>query len=295
MTSPGDSLAGGESRWSGSQVKAVWRRLIRSKTALLGFVIVVIYILLAVFGPFLVRHDPFLQNLSLSYSPPSSTHFFGCDEYGRDIFSRILHGARVSLYIQVGAVALSLAIGLILGALGGYFGGILDEVLMRVIDILLAFPGMLLSLAIVAILGPSLNNLIIATGINSIPGFARITRGSVISVRENDYVTAARTIGETHFSIILRYVLPNAISPIIVQTTMRMATVLLTAAGLGFLGLGVQPPSPEWGTMLSAARVYLRSAPFVAIFPGVAIMIVVLGFNFLGDGLQDALNPRLKG
>ncbi|MDR1732936.1 MAG: ABC transporter permease [Synergistaceae bacterium] len=277
-----------------SQIKIIWLRLIRSKTALLGFIIVVVYLILALFGPLLTQYDPFLQNLDLSYSPPSLEHFFGCDEYGRDILSRILYGARVSLIIQTGAIAFSLIAGLILGALGGYFGGLPDEVLMRAIDILLAFPGMLLSLAIVAILGPSLHNLIIATGINSIPGFARVTRGAVISVRENDYVAAARTIGESHFSIILRYILPNAISPIIVQTTMRMATVLLTAASLGFLGLGVQPPSPEWGTMLSAARIYLRSAPFVAIFPGLAIMIVVLGFNFLGDGLQDALNPRLK-
>lgn len=165
---------------------------------------------------------------------------------------------------------------------------------MRLMDIMMAFPGILLALAIVAILGPSLTNLIVAIGINSVPGFSRVARGAVISVKKNDYVTAARAIGESDLSILFRYVLPNAISPIIVQTTMRMATVLLTAAGLGFLGLGVQPPSPEWGTMLSAARVYLRSAPHVAVIPGVTIMIVVLGFNFFGDGLQDALNPRLK-
>ena len=165
---------------------------------------------------------------------------------------------------------------------------------MRVMDVLLAFPGILLALAIVAMLGPDLRNLIIAIGVYSIPQFARITRGSVISVRQNDYVTAARAIGENQSSIILRYVLPNAISPIIIQTTLRMATVLLTAAGLGFLGLGVQPPEPEWGTMLSNARMYLRSAPMGAVFPGLSIMLVVLGFNFFGDGLQDALNPRLK-
>jgi peptide/nickel transport system permease protein len=161
-------------------------------------------------------------------------------------------------------------------------------------DVLLAFPGILLALAIVAVIGPDLHNLIIAIGIYSIPQFARITRGSVITVKQNEYVTAAMAIGESHFSTIVRYVLPNAVSPIIIQTTLRMATVLLTAAGLGFLGLGVQPPQPEWGTMLSTARMYLRSAPLVAVFPGVSIMIVVLGFNFFGDGLQDALNPRLK-
>lgn len=221
-------------------------------------------------------------------------HWLGCDEFGRDILSRILYGARVSLVIQFWAVMISLVIGTFLGSVSGYFGGRIDEVVMRLMDIMMAFPGILLALAIVAILGPSLTNLIVAIGINSVPGFSRVARGAVISVKKNDYVTAARAIGESDLSILFRYVLPNAISPIIVQTTMRMATVLLTAAGLGFLGLGVQPPSPEWGTMLSAARVYLRSAPHVAVIPGVTIMIVVLGFNFFGDGLQDALNPRLK-
>ena len=221
-------------------------------------------------------------------------HWLGCDEFGRDILSRLLYGARVSLVIQFWAVMISLVIGTFLGSVSGYFGGRIDEVVMRLMDIMMAFPGILLALAIVAILGPSLTNLIVAIGINSVPGFSRVARGAVISVKKNDYVMAARAIGESDLSILFRYVLPNAISPIIVQTTMRMATVLLTAAGLGFLGLGVQPPSPEWGTMLSAARVYLRSAPHVAVIPGVTIMIVVLGFNFFGDGLQDALNPRLK-
>ncbi|BDF79661.1 nickel/cobalt ABC transporter permease [Pyramidobacter piscolens] len=272
----------------------VWRRLRRSKTAVAGLVIVGVYLFLALCGPWLAPYDPYFQDLNLSYLRPCMDHWLGCDEFGRDILSRLLYGARVSLVIQFWAVMISLVIGTFLGSVSGYFGGRIDEVVMRLMDIMMAFPGILLALAIVAILGPSLTNLIVAIGINSVPGFSRVARGAVISVKKNDYVTAARAIGESDLSILFRYVLPNAISPIIVQTTMRMATVLLTAAGLGFLGLGVQPPSPEWGTMLSAARVYLRSAPHVAVIPGVTIMIVVLGFNFFGDGLQDALNPRLK-
>ncbi|MCI6260033.1 MULTISPECIES: nickel/cobalt ABC transporter permease [unclassified Pyramidobacter] len=272
----------------------VWRRLRRSKTAVAGLVIVGVYLFLALCGPWLAPYDPYFQDLNLSYLRPCMAHWLGCDEFGRDILSRLLYGARVSLVIQFWAVMISLAVGTFLGSASGYFGGKVDEIVMRLMDVMMAFPGILLALAIVAILGPSLTNLIVAIGINSVPGFSRVARGAVISVKKNDYVTAARAIGENDLSILFRYVLPNAISPIIVQTTMRMATVLLTAAGLGFLGLGVQPPSPEWGTMLSAARVYLRSAPHVAIIPGVTIMIVVLGFNFFGDGLQDALNPRLK-
>ena len=272
----------------------VWRRLRRSKTAVAGLVIVGVYLFLALCGPWLAPYDPYFQDLNLSYLRPCMDHWLGCDEFGRDILSRLLYGARVSLVIQFWAVMISLVIGTFLGSVSGYFGGRIDEVVMRLMDIMMAFPGILLALAIVAILGPSLTNLIVAIGINSVPGFSRVARGAVISVKKNVDVTAARAIGESDLSIMFRYVLPNAISPINVQTTMRMATVLLTAAGLGFLGLGVQPPSPEWGTMLSAARVYLRSAPHVAVIPGVTIMIVVLGFNFFGDGLQDALNPRLK-
>lgn len=272
----------------------IWRRLRRSKIAILGLVIVAVYVFLALFGPLIVPHDPFDQQLSNAFAKMSLKNPLGCDEFGRDILSRIIYGARVSLIIQVNSVFLALVIGVALGAFGGYFGGKKDEVIMRFMDIMLAFPGMLLALAIVAMLGPNMRNLIIAIGVYSVPQFARITRGSVLSVKENEYINAARSIGESDLSIIFRYVLPNALSPIIVQTTLRMATVLLTAAGLGFLGLGVQAPTPEWGTMLSNARMYMRIAPNVAFFPGLAIMIVVMGFNFFGDGLQDALNPRLK-
>ncbi|MFP4481613.1 MAG: ABC transporter permease [Thermovirgaceae bacterium] len=279
---------------SKTHVAVIWRRLKKSRIAVLGFVIVALYLVIALAGPYITPHDPFDQNLSKAFAPISWSNPFGCDEFGRDIFSRIIYGARVSLIIQLNSVFIALLIGVALGAVGGYFGGKIDEVIMRFMDIMLAFPGMLLALAIVAMLGPSMRNLIIAIGIYSIPQFARITRGSVLSVKQNEYITAARAIGESDLSIIFRYVLPNALSPIIVQTTLRMATVLLTAAGLGFLGLGVQPPIPEWGAMLSSARMYLRTAPFVAVVPGLAIMITVMGFNFFGDGLQDALNPRLK-
>ena len=277
-----------------SQGSLVVRRILRNPIAVAGLAIILGYLFIAAFAPHIAPFDPTAQDLSRSFAPMSVANPMGCDEFGRDILSRIIFGARTSLIIQFFSVCIALVIGVFLGAIGGYFGGWLDEAIMRVMDVLLAFPGILLALAIVAMLGPDLRNLIIAIGVYSIPQFARITRGSVISVRQNDYVTAARAIGEKQSSVILRYVLPNAISPIIIQTTLRMATVLLTAAGLGFLGLGVQPPEPEWGTMLSNARMYLRSAPMAAIFPGLSIMLVVLGFNFFGDGLQDALNPRLK-
>ena len=277
-----------------TQLALIWRRLSRNKAAIVGFFIVILYFVTAIFAPFFAPYDPYDQELANSFLPISFAHPLGCDEFGRDLLSRIIYGARISLVIQLGSIVIALTLGVFLGAIGGYYGGKLDEVIMRIMDILLAFPGMLLALAIISMLGPSLRNLIVAIGIYSLPQFARITRGAVIAVKENEYIKAAKAIGETNASIIWRYVLPNALSPIIVQTTLRMATVLLTAAGLGFLGLGVQPPTPEWGAMLSNARMYLRVAPGVAFFPGLAIMIVVLGFNLFGDGLQDALNPRLK-
>ena len=277
-----------------SMLRLTLVRLRRNHLAMIGLAIVLTLIFVAVFADYIAPFKYSRQHLRETLQAPNAKYLLGTDEFGRDVLSRLIYGARVSLVIQFWAVMISLVIGTFLGSVSGYFGGRIDEVVMRLMDIMMAFPGILLALAIVAILGPSLTNLIVAIGINSVPGFSRVARGAVISVKKNDYVTAARAIGESDLSILFRYVLPNAISPIIVQTTMRMATVLLTAAGLGFLGLGVQPPSPEWGTMLSAARVYLRSAPHVAVIPGVTIMIVVLGFNFFGDGLQDALNPRLK-
>ncbi len=277
-----------------SHIGIILRRLKRNPLSVVGMAIVLTYLLTALFAPYIAPHSPVAQSLNDSFAPMSFSHPLGCDEFGRDLFSRIVYGARISLLIQFGSVFMALLVGAALGTAGGYFGGKLDEIIMRAMDILLAFPGILLALVIVSVLGPNLRNLVITIGIYSIPQFARITRSAVISVKENEYILAAKVIGESHRSIIFRHVLPNCISPIIVQTTLRMATVLLTASALGFLGLGVQPPTPEWGAMLSNARMYLRSAPGVAFFPGLAIMFVVFGFNIFGDALQDAINPRLK-
>jgi peptide/nickel transport system permease protein len=213
---------------------------------------------------------------------------------GRDLLSRILYGARVSLQIQIVAVVLALIVGVLLGSLSGYLGGYVDSLIMRCMDILLAFPGIFLALGIIAALGPGLVNLMFAAGISSIPQFARIVRASILSLKEREFVEAALALGSGSSRIMFRHLLPNCLAPIIVQSTLRMATVLLTASGLSFLGLGVQPPTPEWGAMLSNSRSYLIVAPHVATIPGVAIMVVVVGFNLFGDGLRDTLDPRLR-
>jgi peptide/nickel transport system permease protein len=224
---------------------------------------------------------------------PDREHLLGTDPLGRDVLSRVIYGARISLQIQIVAVVIAMFVGTILGMVGGYYGGTFDNLIMRLMDILLAFPGIFLAIAIIAVLGPGLANLMLAAGVYSIPQFARIVRGAVLSLKEKEFVEAARAVGEKDFNILLRYLLPNSMAPIIVQTTLRMATVLLTASGLSFLGLGVQPPTPEWGAMLSNARAYLITAPHVATVPGLAIMLVVMGFNLFGDGLRDSLDPRL--
>jgi peptide/nickel transport system permease protein len=221
-------------------------------------------------------------------------HLLGTDSLGRDLLSRVIYGARISLEIQIVAVMIALIAGTIIGMIGGYYGGALDHTIMRMMDILLAFPGIFLAIAIVAVLGTGLTNPMLAAGIYYIPQFARVVRGSVISLKEREFVEAARAAGETDSNILFRYILPNSMAPLIVQTSLRMATVLLTASGLSFLGLGVQPPAPEWGAMLSNSRDYLITAPDAAIVPGLAIMFVVMGFNLFGDGLRDALDPRLR-
>ena len=271
-----------------------WRRLKRNKAALFGGAIVAVFVLVAVLAPYISPFDPIRGELDRRLEPPNREHPLGTDELGRDLLSRVIHGARVSLQIQLVSVALALVVGVLLGLFGGYYGGILDNLVMRVMDILLAFPGIFLAIAIIAVLGPGLWNLMLAAGIYSIPQFARIVRGSVLSLKEKEFIEAARASGEGDPSIIFLYILPNALAPIIVQTTLRMATVLLTASGLSFLGLGAQPPTPEWGAMLSNARSYLITAPHVATIPGLAIMVVVVGFNLFGDGLRDSLDPRLR-
>lgn len=277
-----------------TQLAEVWRRLKRNKAAIIGGLIVMVYVLVALLAPFISPYPPLEGNLAKRLQGPSLEHWLGTDALGRDVLSRVIHGARISLQIQLAAVLIALVLGTLLGLFGGYYGGFTDGLIMRIMDILLAFPGIFLAIAIIAVLGPGLMNLILAAGIYSVPQFARIVRGSILSLKEKEFVEAARASGESNVSIIFRYLLPNSMAPLIIQTSLRMATVLLTASGLSFLGLGVQPPHPEWGAMLSTARPYLITAPHVATFPGLAIMFVVMGFNLFGDGLRDSLDPRLK-
>jgi peptide/nickel transport system permease protein len=272
----------------------IWRRLARNRAAVIGGVIVILFILVALLAPVISPYPPNEGDLTKRLHPPSRENLLGTDSLGRDLLSRVICGARISLQIQVGSVLIALVIGTLLGMLGGYYGGKLDHLIMRLMDILLAFPGIFLAISIIAVLGPGLANLIVAAGIYSVPQFARIVRGSILSLKEKEFIEAARAAGEYDSSILFRYLLPNSLAPVIVQTTLRMATVLLTASGLSFLGLGVQPPTPEWGAMLSNARAYLITAPHVATVPGLAIMLVVMGFNLFGDGLRDSLDPRLR-
>ena len=277
-----------------SQAAEVWRRLKRNRAAIVGGVIVAIFVLVAVLAPLIAPFPPNEGDLGKRLQPPGRENLLGTDALGRDMLSRVIYGARISLQIQVVAVLIALVLGTVLGMVGGYYSGFVDNLLMRVMDILLAFPGIFLAIAIIAVLGPGLVNLMLAAGIYSVPQFARIVRGSVLSLKEKEFVEAARAAGESDFSILFRYLLPNSMAPIIIQTTLRMATVLLTASGLSFLGLGVQPPTAEWGAMLSTARSYIITAPHAATVPGLAIMFVVMGFNLFGDGLRDALDPRLR-
>ncbi len=277
-----------------------WHRLRRNRGALIGFGLVATFVLVAIFAPWLAPSGPREQNLSLVREGccpgPSTDNLFGVDQLGRDELSRILYGARYSLLIGVVSVAVGLSFGLVLGALAGYFSGIVDSVIMRLMDIMLAVPGLLLAIGIVAMLGPGIWQIMIAVGVVNIPVFARLLRGAVLAQRENDFVLAARAIGVPRRTILASHILPNAISPVIVQGTLALATAIIDVAGLGFLGLGPQDPAtPEWGTMLTGTIRYLQTAPHLAIIPGVAIVISVLGFNLIGDGLREALDPKLRG
>ena len=272
----------------------VLRRLLRHRAAVLGGTIVLVIVLAALLADVIAPYDPIEGRLVDMLQPPSRTHWMGTDEQGRDIFSRIIHGSRISLQVGLVAVGISLTTGTAIGAVSAYFGGWPDLVVMRIIDILLAFPSILLAIAITAILGPSLTNAMIAVGIVGMPVYARLVRASVLSIKEQDYVQAARAAGGGNLRILLRHVLPNALAPLIVQSTLSIGTAMLDAAGLSFLGLGARPPTPEWGAMLSGAQVYIQLAPWVVTFPGLAIMLAVLGFNLLGDGLRDVLDPRLR-
>ncbi|SDM18962.1 nickel transporter permease [Sediminibacillus halophilus] len=269
-------------------------RLIRSKTSFIGLLIILLLLVVAAMAPVVATHDPTDQQLLDRYLAPSGDHWLGTDELGRDIYSRIVYGTRISIQIGLIAVGISAVIGILLGGIAGYFGRWIDQIIMRVIDILMAFPSILLAIALVAVLGASLTNAMIAIGIVGVPQFARIVRSTVLSVKETEYIEAARAIGAKNNRILFQHVLPNCLAPIIVQATLSIGTAILDAAGLSFLGLGAQPPSPEWGAMLSDGRAALQTAPWVVAFPGLAIFLVVLGFNLFGDGLRDALDPRLK-
>jgi peptide/nickel transport system permease protein len=260
-----------------------------------GAVIVAIAVLAAVVGPLIAPFDPANQELALRLSGPTSTHWFGLDELGRDIFARVLVGARISLLVGLVVVGVSSTIGIALGSVAGYFGGAIDEAISRVIDILLAFPGLLLAIALVAVLGPSLTNVVLALSVIGWVGYARLVRGQVLRARELDFVQAAKALGASTPRILARHVIPTTLPAVSVQVTLGMGGAILAEAALSFLGLGVQPPTPSWGTMLNYGRGHLLDAPHLTIFPGLAIAILVLGFNFLGDGLRDALDPATQG
>ena len=277
-----------------------WRRLRRNPGALVGFGLVGLFVFIAIFAPVISPYDPRAQNLLLvahgCCQGPTWAHPLGADQLGRDELSRIFYGARFSLVIGVVSVSVGLSIGLVLGSIAGYLGGVVDTVIMRTMDVMLSIPGLLLAIGIVAALGPGLWQIMIAVGTTNVPIFARLLRGSILSQKENDFVLAARSVGVPRRSILVSHILPNAISPVIVQGTLALATAIIDVAGLGFLGLGPQDPgTPEWGTMLTQVDRYLQSAPFLAIVPGVAIVISVLGFNLIGDGLREALDPKLRG
>lgn len=267
-------------------------RLSKNKPALFGLSVLVVFFLVALFAAFLAPADPSELHLEEGLNGPSPHHLFGQDKLGRDILSRMVYGSRISLLVGITVVSISLMTGLIIGSVAGYFGGLLDEAIMRVVDIFLAFPGILLAIAITAVLGPSLRNVLIALCLMGWVGYARIIRGQILSVRELEYVQAARANGASPLRILSRHILPNIMAPVIVEATFGMAGAIIAEAGLSFLGLGVQPPTPSWGSMLAEGRQFLLLAPHLTTFPGLAIMLTVLGLNFIGDGLRDAFDVR---
>jgi peptide/nickel transport system permease protein len=284
-----------------SQLKVMWETLRQNKAAVIGLVIIGVLIVIALtvwvselMGKQILPYDPNYSDMGKSFLPPNAAHWFGTDQLGRDMFSRILDGTKISLFVGVAAVAISLTIGVILGAIAGYRGGRADTIIMRLMDMMLAIPSILLAIAFMAALGKGLDKAIIAIGLVSIPEYARIVRGSILSVKENDFVQAAKVIGNKSSRIIYKHILPNVISVIVVRATLGISSAVLDTAALGFLGLGVQPPFAEWGDMLGRARGFIFTAPYTLIFPGIAITITVLAFNLLGDGLRDAIDPKSR-
>jgi peptide/nickel transport system permease protein len=277
----------GERPW-----RLAWRRLIRRRAALIGLAVVILFVALAFAAPLVAPYDPLATDWRWVHKPPSAHHLFGTDELGRDVLARVIWGARASLMAGLVSVSIAVAVAVPLGLVSGYLGGVVDGLLMRIIDAMLAIPFLVLAIALAAFLGPSLTNAMIAIGIVQTPVFARLTRGQALAVKYEDYIEAARAVGNPHRRILLRHILPNILSPILVQATLAIAAAIIAEASLSFLGLGQQPPAPSWGGMLNTASHFLSQAPWMAVWPGLAIFSVVLSFNLLGDGLRDALDPR---
>ena len=270
------------------------KTILHNPGAALGLFGVIVFVLIGILAPFVSPFDPNKQNLRAIFRPPSKEHPFGTDQFGRDILSRVLWGARTSLIVATSAIALAMVLGALTGVSVGYRGGWTDEAVMRFVDVLLTFPDIFLAIIVTAVVPPGLGTTVLAIAVYNLPQFIRVARAAALSVRENAFVEAAQASGASSAYIVLRHILPNSLAPIVVLATLRTAASILTAAGLSFLGLGVQPPTPEWGTMISEARVYIVTAPWTSLFPGLAIFLTVLSFNLLGDGINDALNPRRK-
>lgn len=280
---------------SGSGFRRIWRRLGRRRAVRLAGAVVGVFVFGAIFGPGLAQQDPIAQDLAQRLEPPSGEHWLGTDEFGRDIFARLVHGTRISLTVGLVSVGIGALVGGLLGLLTGYFGGWVDLLGMRLTDVMLAFPSILLAVVIVAALGPSLANAMIAVGVVSVPQYARLVRSAVLATRSAPFVEATRGLGASETRIVFGTILPQCAAPLLVQTSLGLATAILDAAGLSFLGLGAQPPTPEWGAMLGNGRDYVIHAPWILAAPGLAILFTVLGFNLLGDGLRDAMDPRFVG
>lgn len=277
-----------------SQFKEICMRFSKNKLAMFGMIVIILLIIMAIFAPFIAPYSYDEQNLKRSNMLPSRQHLMGTDNFGRDIFSRIIYGSRISLQIGFIAVGIGVLIGGTLGSFAAYYGGVADNIIMRFIDVLLAIPSTLLAISIAAALGPGLTNAMIAVGVGTVPNYARVVRASVLTVKEQEFIEAARCIGVKDHNIILKHILPNAMAPLIVQATIGVASAILSAAALSFIGLGIQPPIPEWGAMLSAGRTYIRDYWHIVTFPGVTIMFAIFSLNLFGDGLRDALDPKLR-
>lgn len=289
-----DKVAAKPKGRSSSQWAEVWRRLKKNRMAMIGLIILILLVLMAIFADVLAPAGFNAQNIKVRSKAPSNEFWFGTDNFGRSILDRAIHGSRVSLVIGIISVSIAVVFGGLLGAVAGFFGGKIDNLIMRVMDILLAIPSILLAISIVAALGGGLFNVMIAVGISSIPGYARIVRASVLSLKGQEFVDAARAIGAGNGRIIFKHIIPNSLAPVLVQGTLGVATAILSAAGLSFIGLGLQPPNPEWGAMLAVGRHHVRDHGHMTLFPGLFIMITILALNLLGDGLRDALDPKLK-